>query len=138
MKGRIVTAEIGLVSAVTLLAGCGQDQRLQETQRQLTTATNELAAVRFEVAEVKTQMQVNVNELQQKISKLTPEKTDVEKKMDELKADLEQKLDAERTKIHSLESDNSNLTAKTKSLNDQLADTNQRLTDLQNTHAQTI
>jgi len=138
MKGRIVTVGIGLVSAVTLLAGCGQDQKLQETQQQLTTATNELAAARVEVAEVKTQMQVKVDELQQNISKLTAEKTDVENRMGALKVDLEQKLDAERTKVHALESDNSNLTAQTKSLDAQLADTNQKLTELQNTHAQTI
>jgi len=129
---------IGLVSAVALLAGCGQDQKLQQTQQQLTTATNELAAARVEVAEVRTQMQVKVNELQQNISKLAAEKTDVENKMESLKVDLEQKLDAERTKVQSLESDNSSLTAQTKSLNNQLADINQKLTELQNTHAQTV
>jgi len=82
--------------------------------------------------------EVKVNELQQNISKLAAEKTDVENKMESLKVDLEQKLDAERTKVQSLESDNSSLTAQTKSLNNQLADINQKLTELQNTHAQTV
>jgi chromosome segregation ATPase len=134
----MVTVGIGLVSAVMLLAGCGQDRKLQETQQQLTTATNELAAARVEVAEARTQMQVKVSELQQNISKLTAEKTDAENRMEVLKTDLEQKLDAERTKVRSLESDNSSLTAQMVSLNDQLADTNRKLTDLRNTHAQTI
>jgi chromosome segregation ATPase len=138
MRSKVVSVGIGLVSAVALLAGCGQDQKLQQTQQQLTTATNELAAARVEVAEVRTQMQVKVNELQQNISKLAAEKTDVENKMESLKVDLEQKLDAERTKVQSLESDNSSLTAQTKSLNNQLADINQKLTELQNTHAQTV
>jgi len=102
MRSRIVTVGIGLVSAVTLLAGCGQDQKLQETQQQLTTATNELAASRVEVAEVRTQMQLKVDELQQNISKLSAEKTDVENMMESLKADLEQKLDAERTRVRAL------------------------------------
>jgi chromosome segregation ATPase len=138
MKGNMVTVGIGLIGAVMLLAGCGQDQKLQETQQQLATTSNELTAARVEVADVRTQMQVKVNELQQDISKLAAEKTDVEKKMETLRTDLQQQLDTERTKVHSLESDNSNLTAQTKSLNDQLADTNQKLTDLQNTHAQTV
>jgi len=138
MRSKVVSVGIGLVTAVALLAGCGQDQKLQQTQQQLTTATNELAAARVEVAEVRTQMQVKVNELQQNISKLSAEKTDVENKMESLKVDLEQKLDAERTKVQSLESDNSSLTAQTKSLNNQLADINQKLTELQNTHAQTV
>jgi len=138
MRSKVVSVGIGLVTAVALLAGCGQDQKLQQTQQQLTTATNELAAARVEVAEVRTQMQVKVNELQQNISKLAAEKTDVENKMESLKVDLEQKLDAERTKVQSLESDNSSLTAQTKSLNNQLADINQKLTELQNTHAQTV
>jgi chromosome segregation ATPase len=125
---------IGLVSAMMLLAGCGQNQKLQETQQQLTTATNELAAARVEVAEVKTQMQVKVSELQQNISKLTEEKTDVEKRMESLQTELE----GQRTRVHSLETDNSNLTVQMTSLNGQLADTNQKLTDLQNTHAQTV
>jgi len=134
MRGNVVTVGIGLVSAMMLLAGCGQDQKLQQTQQQLTTATNELAAARVEVAEVRTQMQVKVNELQQNISKLTEEKTDVEKKMESLKTELE----GQRTRVHSLETDNSNLTVQMTSLNGQLADVNQKLTDLQNTHAQTV
>jgi chromosome segregation ATPase len=138
MKGNVVAVGIGLVGAIMLLAGCGQDQKLQETQQQLTTATNELAAARVEVADVKTQMQVKVNELQQNISKLTDEKTDVEKKMQSLKTELEQKLDAEQTKTHSLEGQNADLTTQLKSVNDQLSDTSQKLTDLQNTHAQTV
>jgi chromosome segregation ATPase len=138
MRGNVVTVGIGLVSAMMLLAGCGQDQKLQATQQQLTTATNELAAARVEVAEVKTQMQVKVSELQQNISKLTEEKTNVEKKMQSLKTELEQKLDAEQTKTRSLEGQNADLTTQLKSVNDQLADTNQKLTDLRNTHAQTV
>ena len=71
MRRNVVAMGIGFVGAVMLLAGCGQDQKLQETQQQLTTTTNELAAARAEAIDVKTQMQAKVDDLQQNISKLT-------------------------------------------------------------------
>ena len=138
MRVNAVAMGIGVAGAVMLLAGCGRDEKLQETQQQLTTATNELAAARAEAVEVKTQMQVKVDELQQDISKLTQEKADTEKQMDSLKADLEQKLTEQRSKVHSLETDKANLTTELESLNNQIADVNQKLADLTKTHAQTV
>ncbi|MGD1020037.1 MAG: hypothetical protein ABSA12_12060 [Verrucomicrobiia bacterium] len=138
MRINVVAMGIGVAGAVMLLVGCGRDEKLQETQQQLTTATNELAAARAEAADVKTQMQVKVDELQQNISKLTQEKSDTEKQMESLKADLEQKLQEQQSKVRSLETDKSNLTTELKSLNDQIADVSQKLADLTKTHEQTI
>ena len=138
MRINVVAMGIGVAGAVLLLVGCGRDEKLQETQQQLTTATNELAAARAEAVEVKTQMQVKVDELQQNISRLTQEKADTEKQMESLKTDLEQKLAEQQSKVHSLETDKANLTTDVKSLNDQIADVNQKLADLTTTHAQTV
>lgn len=137
MRGNIITLGIGIVGAALLFVGCG-DQKLQETQQQLATATNELAAARVEVADVKTQMQARVNELQQNISKLTQEKADTEKQMETMKADLEQKLQEQQSKVNSLETDKANLTTDVKTLNDQITDINQKLADLTKTHEQTV
>ncbi|HVM60117.1 MAG TPA: hypothetical protein VMV72_04555 [Verrucomicrobiae bacterium] len=138
MKGNMVIAGISFVGAMMLLAGCGQDQKLQQTEQQLTVATNELAEVRAEVADVKTQMQVRVNELQQDISKLTQEKSATETQMQSIKTELQQKLDAEQSKSRALEAQNSDLTAQLKSVNDQLTDVNQKLADLTKTHETTV
>jgi chromosome segregation ATPase len=138
MRFNLAARGLGVVGAVLLLVGCGQNQKLQETQQQLTTATNELATARAEAIEVKTQMQVKVDELQQNISKLTQEKADTEKQMESMKADLEQKLQEQQSKVHSLETDKQNLTADVKTLDDQIADINQKLADLTQTHAQTV
>jgi chromosome segregation ATPase len=138
MRINVVAMGVGVVGAVMLLAGCGQDQKLQETQQQLTTATNELAAARAEAVDVKTQMQAKVDDLQQNISKLTQEKADSEKQMDSLKSDLEQKLQEQQSKVHSLETDKANLTTELESLNTQIADINLKLTELTTTHAQTV
>ena len=138
MRFSMAMRGMGVVGAALLFVGCGQSQKLQETQQQLTTATNELAAARAEAVEVKTQMQVKVDELQQNISKLTQQKADTEKQMESMKADLEQKLQEQQSKVHSLETDKQNLTADVKTLDDQIADINQKLADLTKTHAQTV
>ncbi len=138
MKRNVVAMGIGFRGAVMLLAGCGRDQKLQETQQQLTIATNELATARAEAIEIKAQMQVKVDELQRNISKLTGEKTATEKKMESLKADLEQKLAEQQSKVHFLEIDKANMTTELKALNDQIADVNQKLAELTKTHAQTV
>jgi chromosome segregation ATPase len=138
MRFNVVAMGIGVAGAVILLAGCGRDEKLQETQQQLTTATNELAAARAEAVEVKTQMQAKVDDLQLNITKLTQQKADTEKQMESLKADLEQKLQEQQSKVQSLETDKANLTSDVKSLNDQIADVNQRLADLTKTHEQTV
>jgi chromosome segregation ATPase len=138
MRCNIVGLWMGFVGAAMLLAGCGQDQKLQEAQQQLATATNELASARAAVAETKTQMQAKVDELQQNISKLAEEKADVEKQMASLKTELERKLQEQQTKVGGLEEDKANLTAETKVLGDQIARISQRLADLQNTHATTV
>src|SRR5271169_4081461 len=130
MRVNVVAMGMGVVGAVMLLVGCGQDEKLQETQQQLTTATNELAAARAEAVEVKTQMQTKVDDLQQNISKLTQEKADTEKQMESLKVDLEQKLAEQQSKVHSLETDKASLTTQLESLNAQIADVNQKLADL--------
>src|SRR5579871_489959 len=138
MKRNTIGLGIGFMSAVLLLVGCGQEQKLRETQEQLSTTSNDLVSARAEAADVKTQMQARVDELQQNISKLTEEKADTEKQMDALKVELNQKLDEQQTKVKSLETDKSNMSAQIQSLNDQIADVNQRLADLQKTHATTV
>lgn len=138
MKFNVVAMGIGVTAAVVLLAGCGRDEKLQETQQQLTTATNELAAARAEAVDIKTQMQAKVDVLQQNITKLTQQKADTEKQMESLKADLERKLQEQQSKVQSLETDKANLTSDVKSLNDQIADVNQKLADLTKTHEQTV
>jgi chromosome segregation ATPase len=138
MRFNVVAMGVGVAGAVMLLVGCGRDEKLQETQQQLTTATNELAAARAEAVDVKTQMQAKVDELQTNISKLTQQKADTEKQMESLKADLERKLQEQQSKVQSLETDKANLTSDVKSLNDQIADVNQKLAELTKTHAQTV
>jgi chromosome segregation ATPase len=138
MRCKVAGLGMGLIGAAMLLAGCGQDQKLQETQQQLTTATNDLAVARAETSDVKTQMQAKVDELQQNISKLTEEKADADKQMQSLKADLEQKVQLEQTKVETLEQDKTNMTSELKVLSDQLDQVNQRLADLQKTHATTV
>jgi chromosome segregation ATPase len=138
MRCKIAGLGMGLIGVAMLLAGCGQDQKLQETQQQLTTATNELAAARAETSEVKTQLQAKVDELQQNVSKLTEEKADTEKQLDSVKTDLEQKLQQQQAKADALEQDKTNMTSELKVLSDQLDQVNQRLADLQKTHATTV
>jgi len=138
MTRRIVGMGIGLVGGVMLLIGCNQDQKLEETQQQLTTATNELAAARVETAQVRTQMQVRVEALQQDISKLTEEKVDTENKMATLKTDLEQKLQQQQTKVEGLEQDKTNMTSELQVLTTQIEQVNEKLANLQKTHAQTV
>ena len=138
MRFNVTVVGIGFVGAVMLLVGCGQDRKLQETQQQLTTTSNDLVAARAEAVDVKTQMQARVDDLQQNISKLTQERADTEKQMESMKADLEQKLQEQQTKVRSLETDKANLTADVKTLDDQIADINQKLADLTKTHAQTV
>lgn len=138
MRGNIVKLGIGLVGVAMLVAGCGQDQKLEETQRQLATATNEVVAARAETSEVRTQMQAKVDELQQNISKLTTEKADTEKQMQSLKTDLEQKLQEQQSKTDALQQDKSNMTAELKVLTDQIAQVSQKLADLGKTHATTV
>ena len=136
MRRRIAGLGIGLLGAAVLLTGCSK--KLEETQQQLGVVSNELISARAETAEVKTQMQAKVEELQQNISKLTEEKADTEKQMQSDKTDLEQKLDAEQTKSKSLEQDKAKMEDEVKGLTDQLGQVNQKLTDLQNTHATTV
>ncbi|HTS20074.1 MAG TPA: hypothetical protein VMP11_21040 [Verrucomicrobiae bacterium] len=138
MKRGVIIVGMGFVSALVLLAGCGQDQKLQETQQQLTVATNELAQVKAEVVTIKTQMQVQVEALQENLTKLTQEKMSTERQMRSMQTDLQQKLDAEQTKSHSLETQNADLTTQLKTVNDQLADVSQKLADLTKTHETTI
>jgi regulator of replication initiation timing len=138
MRINVVAMGIGVAGAVMLLAGCGRDEKLQETQQQLTTATNELAAARAEVVEVKTQMQVKVDELQQNISKLTAG----EGRYREADGVAQGRPGAEAggaavegplARNGQGEPDDG-----VKSLNDQIADVNQKLADLTKTHAQTV
>jgi chromosome segregation ATPase len=144
MKRKFMWMGIGMVGAALFLAGCG-DQRLEQTQQQLATATNELAASRAETSTVKTQMQAKVDELQGAISKLTDEKTDTEKKVASLQADLESqrqqfqaKLQQEQSEVDSLTLDKTNMTSELKVLTDQIAEVNQKYADLEKTHATTI
>ena len=137
MTRRFVGLGMGLMGGLLLLVGCN-NQKLEETQQQLTTATNELAATRVEVAEVKTQMQVRVAELQRNISTLTEEKADTEKKMAAVKADLEQKIQQQQVKIEGLEEDKTNMTSELQVLTGQIEAVNQKLGALEKTHAQTI
>lgn len=136
MRCRIVGFGIGLAGAAMLLAGCGQ--KLEETQRELATATNELAAARAEAVAVKTQMQTKVEELQQNVSKLAEEKADTEKQMQSIKTELEQKLEEEQAKAKALEQEKANMESELKVLADQIAQVNQKLADLSNTHATTV
>src|ERR1043166_4778347 len=131
MKLRIVRLGIGLVSAGMLLTGCGSDQKLEETQRQLATATNEVAAARAETTEVRTQMQAKVDQLQ-------AEKADTEKKMSSLKTEMESKQQQLQASVDALEQDKTNMTSELKVLSDRIAQVNQKLTDLENTHATTV
>jgi chromosome segregation ATPase len=140
MTGRILGMGmgIGLIGGAMLLVGCNQNQKLEETQHQLTTATNELATARAEAAEVRTQMQVRVETLQHDISKLSEEKVDTENKMAALKTDLEQKLQQQQLKVEGLEQDKTNMTSELQVLTAQIEEVNQKLANLQKTHAQTV
>ena len=138
MRINVVAMGIGVAGAVILLVGCGESQKLQETQQQLTTTSNELTVARAETIQVKTQMQAQVDELQQNITKLTTEKADTEKQMNSVRSDLEQKVQDQQSKIQSLETDKAGLTTQLESLNSQIADVNQKLADLTKTHAQTV
>src|SRR6266404_5622467 len=108
MKPGIVHLGIGLVGAAMVLTGCGSDQKLEETQRQLATATNETAAARAETSEVRTQMQAKVDELQQNVTKLTGEKADAEKQMSSLKTEMEGKQQQLRSRVDTLEQEKTN------------------------------
>src|SRR5437016_10775548 len=103
MKPSIVRLGIGLVGAALLLTSCGSDQKLEDTQRQLATATNETAAARAATSEVRTQMQAKVDELQQNITKLTGEKADTEKQMSSLKTEMESKQQQLQSRVDTLE-----------------------------------
>jgi chromosome segregation ATPase len=138
MRSHVVTFGIGLIGAAVLLVGCGQDQKLEETQRQLSTATNELAAARTETSQVKTQMQAKVDELQQNVAKLTAEKADTEKKAQSAQADLEQKVQEQQARVGTLEQDKANMATELKVLTTQIEQVSQQLSDLQKTHATTI
>jgi chromosome segregation ATPase len=138
MKARIVRLGIGLVGAAMLLTGCGSDQKLEETQHELATATNEVAAARAEASEVRTQMQAKVDELQQNITKLTEEKADTEKKMSSLKTEMENKQQQLQAKVDTLEQDKTNMTSELKVLSEQIVLIDQKLADLGNTHATTV
>lgn len=118
---------------------------MEQTQEQLTTATNELAAARTETSTVKTQMQAKVEELQQTISKLTDEKTDTEKKMSSLKADMDNqeqqsqlKLQEEQAKVDALSQDKTNMASELKVLADQISDMDQKYADLEKAHTTTV
>jgi chromosome segregation ATPase len=140
---------IGLVGAAMLLAGCGSGKKLEETQRELATAYDEVVAARAETSEVRTQMQAKVDELQQNITKLTEEKADTEKAMSSLKAETEKQISSLKTEMESkqqqlqvrvdtLELDKTNMTSELTVLSQQLAQVNQKLADLGNTHATTV
>ena len=138
MKPGIMRLGIGLVGAAMLLAGCGSDQKLEETQRELATASNEVAAARTETSEVKTQLQAKVDELQQNITKLTEEKADTEKQMSSLKTEMESKQQQLQVRVDTLEQDKTNMTSELKVLSEQIAQIDQKLADLGNTHATTV
>jgi chromosome segregation ATPase len=138
MKPGIVRLGIGLVGAAMLLTGCGSDQKLEETQHELATATNEVVAARAEASEVKTQMQAKVDELQQNITKLAEEKADTEKAMSSLKTEMENKQQQLQARVDTLEQDKTNMTSELKVLSEQIAQVDQKLTDLGNTHATTV
>src|SRR5260221_11913643 len=121
MKCGVMRLGIGMLGAALLLAGCGSDQKLEQTQQQLATATNDLAAARTETSTVKTQMQAKVDDLQQTVLKLTDEKADAEKKMASLKTDMDSQLQQEQAKVESLTLDKTNLTSEWKAANDQIA-----------------
>ena len=136
MRYRIAGFGIGLVGAAVLLAGCSQ--KLEETQKELATATNELASARAEITEVKTQMQAKVDELQQNITKLTEEKAETEKQMSSLKTEMESKQQQLQVRVDTLEQDKTNMTSELTVLSQQLAQVDQKLADLGNTHATTV
>src|SRR5882724_498527 len=138
MKRDVIGFGIGMLGAALLLAGCGSDQKLEQTQQRLATATNELVAARTETSTVKTQMQAKVDELQQTISKLTDEKADTEKKMASLKTDMDSQLQQKQAAVDALTQDKSNMTSELKVITDQLADVNQKYADLEKTHATTV
>ena len=131
MEPRIVRLGIGLVGAAMLLTSCGSDQKLEETRRELATATNEVAAARAETTEVRTQMQAKVDQLQ-------TEKADTEKKMSSLKTEMESKQQQLQARVDTLEQDKTNMTSELKVLSEQIAQVNQKLADLENTHATTV
>jgi chromosome segregation ATPase len=144
MKRKFMWMGIGMAGAAMFLAGCG-DQKLEQTQQQLATATNELAAARAETSTVKTQMQAKVDELQGTISKMTDEQADTEKKIASLQADIDSqrqqfqaKLQDEQTKVDAFTQDKTNMTSELKVITDQLADVNQKYADLEKTHATTV
>ena len=138
MKRNVMGFGIGMLGAALLLAGCGSDQKLEQTQQQLATATNELAVARTETSTVKTQMQARVDELQQTISKLTDDKADTEKKMASLKADMDNQLQQKQATVETLSQDITNLTSELRVLTDRIEDISQKYADLEKTHATTV
>jgi chromosome segregation ATPase len=129
MKGNIRTWVTGALGAVLLLAGCGRqaEEKLELTQRQLTTVSNQLVEARSETADVKTQMQAKISELQQTVLKLTEEKADTEKKMMSLRSEV----DKAQQQIAALEQEKTALTG-------QIGDVSRKLADLEHTHAMTV
>jgi chromosome segregation ATPase len=130
----------GILGAALLLAGCGREteKKLEATQQQLTIASNDLAAAHVETAQVKTQMEQKVGELQQTISKLTEEKADTEKQISSVKLELEsaqkefqQKSEQQQTKVSALEQEKDALTSR-------IAEVSEKLADLEKTHATTV
>lgn len=129
MKGNVRTCVTGALGAVLLLAGCGRqtEQKLELTQRQLTAVSNEIVVARAETAEVKTQMQAKISDLQQTVLKLTEEKADTEKKMMSLKSEVEKA----QQQIAALEREKAALTG-------QIGQVSRSLADLERTHATTV
>jgi len=133
MKNRIIGLTVSAVSAAILLSGCGREteQKLEQTQQQLAAATNEIAATRAELTEVKTKMEAQVSELKQTVSKLTDEKAEAEKTVSSLKGELE-------STQQQFQQDKANLTDQLKQVTDRLTEVDRKLADLEKTHATTV
>jgi len=131
MNGKRIT--LGALSAMILLSGCGREteQKLEQTQQQLAAATNEIAATRAELAEVKTKMEAQVADLKQTVTTLTNEKAEAEKQVSSLKSELENtRQQFQQEKV--------TLTDQLKQLADRLTEVDQKLADLEKTHATTV
>ena len=131
---------IGVSGAALLLAGCGREteRKLEATQQELTVTSNDLTAARAETAQVKTQMQAKVGELEQNISKLTEEKAQTETQVSSLKSELENTQRESREKIAQQEAKIGGLEQDKQDLAKQIAGVKQDLADLEKTHATTV
>src|SRR5579862_1431510 len=135
---------VGTISAVLLL-GCGNGPELEQTRQQLTDASNSLVAARTEVVNVKTQMQVKVEELNGTITKMTDQQAESDKRVGSLQADLENQRQKDQAQLKELQAqvdalslDKTNMSNELKVLGVQLGDLNRQYTDLQKTHATTV